>query len=341
MVSTDSALRESLIRLFEETRAVDPRRLEGAADNQELGELVGHVQEVLARALETVEGVSDHLSGLAEQEPDNTVPSPSILRRDTDSILVPGTLAGQAIHLCEGIALDLRVSSEQLGEASAGLAEGERSEGVLIAAAACLNKIRQAASAIDRALAKVEGTEATLYEAVEVRSALAARKEYARFRRAVLGAGPPAEAELAKRLQVTFVAFVRLRAKRIYLELRLGDRRELESMQQRVEAWLHRDEPRDLVEGRRLWQDCVGLAELLKDVNRRSELLDHDREAVMRLRSTLRALGSVRRIPSSLILQAGVLLGRDDQLDTLILDGDNDAESWRGCLERVSAALSL
>jgi hypothetical protein len=358
MASTDTALRESLLDLFERTRSVDLRHFEASSSREDLAELVAQVHEILCEGLETVRGISDQLageqtkkrksrSGAASQGSRGRAASQgsrdgasTILRRDTDSLLLPGTLAKQTIHLCEGILLDLRDSGEQLLDALAPGGMDDDPEAVLIGAASCLNKVRQAASAIDRALAKVDGTEPRLQSKVEIRIALAARKEYARFRRGIHGSVSPSSENLPERLQATFVAFVRIRAKRIYLELRLGDRMELESMHQRVAAWLQGPEPRDLIEGRRLWQDCVGLAELLKEVNRRSELQDHDREAVAALLAALQALGSVERVPGSLILKAGVLLGRDDALDALVMNGNNVAQRWRSCLERIAASLS-
>lgn len=328
-------LRERLVSLFERARAIDLRRYEAASTPSDIDRLVELVSSVLEEARERVHDASDFFAQTGSR--DGAAPL-QLLKRDEDASLRSEPTTEQARHLCSGILLDLRLSANQLEPLQVAASAREDREEVLTATAACLHKIRKAATAVDRVLAQVDGHDPALTTTIELESSLRTRKEYVHYRRAVMGSGPPSSERLLDRLCRAAIAFMRMQAKSMYCDLRLSDRLELQAMHERVSAWVEAPQ-HDLEEGRRLWQDCAGLAELLKQINLRSDLIDHDKQLMGRLVPLLAAMDASRPLPDEIFDQAKRLLGRDDAVDSLILQVNTDVERWREGLARALSAL--
>ena len=161
-----------------------------------------------------------------------------------------------------------------------------------------------------------------------VDDALAVRRAYAAFRRKILTKDAtgdhPSGARLKERLRDVGGEIATLRVSEIYPYLRIDDRLELRRLQERIAGWL--DQGSDEEKGRRLWGDLEGFAQLLAEISRRQELREHDRKVVgelwQRYFETHEASFAEHR-PSPLgsdhLQIFRPLLGRDDDLDTILL----------------------
>jgi len=131
-----------------------------------------------------------------------------------------------------------------------------------------------------------------------------------------------------------------LRDRTIYPYLRIGDRRAIRLFQKRIGRWLESDDGSgaQTQAGERLWQDLVGFAGLLCQVNRRQSLCEHDRELVAHSLRVISTYASyAKAVPTTLLEAMQTLLGRDDEIDDLLLDPSRAATAvaWRIPLTRL------
>jgi hypothetical protein len=124
----------------------------------------------------------------------------------------------------------------------------------------------------------------------------------------------------------------------VYVHLRISDRVQIRSLQERLIAWFLTP-AQDLPAGVRLWQDISGFARLLLDVNKRQELVEHDRQARKEIHLRLAGGGEItleaRRFLDS-------LFGMDEELDIQLLgDLPLDARSLEAPLRRLRGQREL
>jgi hypothetical protein len=152
----------------------------------------------------------------------------------------------------------------------------------------------------------------------DVERAVGLRNAYRRMLRAVSRAGEPADEEVQERLRQCRRALDALLEQAIPTGMRIGDRREAVLLRRRIDEWLAGQpgtEPRD---GRRIWQDLVGFAELLLRINERQELIVHDLDVARRVLERLpEGPGEDERV-LPLPEELARLYGRDPELDALI-----------------------
>lgn len=204
---------------------------------------------------------------------------------------------------------------------------------------AAVREIVKAVSGVDLALcAASRQTTGLPYFASAVRDALDTRHAIVSLRRGVEASAPPAARELRSRLRRIAAAIVKLQGRRSYGLMRVGDRRALRAIHARVVDWLrlHRDDG-DHVEGLRLWQECVNLAEIAMSVNKRQELRAYDHFMLQRLRSELDAGRAVAQV----VEIAGAVRGRDEELDALLGDPAAGTEALRATIDRVLSAVDV
>ncbi|MEM1178659.1 MAG: hypothetical protein AAGM22_09970 [Acidobacteriota bacterium] len=174
----------------------------------------------------------------------------------------------------------------------------------------------------------------------DIKDSLETRRLYGQFRRALNRQGEPADAaEVADRLRKAAHRITILRDRKIYPFLRVYDRVPIRRLQKRIGAWLDRpdDESGKEADGRHLLSDLHSFAELLKQINNREDLREHDRRTAMRL---FRVFFSSKNPPTELgpghVGDLELLLGRDDELDQIVLDPlRHGIEPLREPLERL------
>jgi hypothetical protein len=199
-------------------------------------------------------------------------------------------------------------------------------------------RVIKAISGVEQVLSEVEEMPSVfegLYQ-TELQRALATRAAYARFctglHQAVTGQGPGGVLE---RVRFAGVEIARLMGRSIYEELRVEDRMQLRHLQTRLFEWLREDG--SLREGERLLADLSGFSSLLLQVNRRPELIEHDRELLGEL---LGLLARPANDESAVRGMLTVIRGRDAELDELIEQrAELGAELWCGPIRRVLRSL--
>ncbi len=116
----------------------------------------------------------------------------------------------------------------------------------------------------------------------------------------------------------------------------------LREIQRRVLGWLRGGKTQDMGafhvrSGVRLWQDVVGLANLLMQVSNRPELRAHDGEIVVDVFETLfGGFSPAQQLPPAQLDHPSALLGLDEELDQCIRQGGGcSMETCRAMLSRL------
>ena len=115
---------------------------------------------------------------------------------------------------------------------------------------------------------------------------------------------------------------------------------QLGELQERILEWLRPEQRSDEIAGARLWSDVVAFVEMLRQVNRRQELLAHDAHLVAQLVGLLEAAqGS--QVPSLPGLQR--LEGLDEALDAALVGQPSDLSSpeLRDALRALAGRLGI
>jgi hypothetical protein len=193
-----------------------------------------------------------------------------------------------------------------------------------------LRRVRRCCDALETSLADVAGTGSAPTAPTLVNDSLKVRKQYGLLCEAIDATCPPEGATVYARLEAVAERMARLRGLALYAGLRLRDRTELEALRQRIDATCAAAD--DLPAALRLWQDLVGFGNMIAQINRRQELVEHDSKLAARMLLELEGptlnpwqLRSVR-----------ALRGAGHEVDVL-LRGDSDAaDAWREALSSVS-----
>ncbi len=229
-------------------------------------------------------------------------------------------------------AIDSGVEAGQIWEVASHLDSGLRRTG-------------RALVAIESAMRECEGLPVEYRQWHNLDDSLEVRRIYGEFRRSVLrGSGedpdrvPPAK-ELATKLWHASERIAVLRGREIYPYLRIDDRLQIRRLQKRILEWLDQGGA-DLERGARMWSDLVSFARLLGQVNHREELREHDRLAVDALYRRFFEADAVPALTSENLSLLKPLLGREDDLDKIILNpADHAGKDLQEPLERLHKEL--
>jgi hypothetical protein len=174
----------------------------------------------------------------------------------------------------------------------------------------------RALAAIERALLPpgAPGAIGVLLD-LETERSLRTRALYRAFRATVRPDCAPTAANIDARLTAAGVALSKIFSSSHFRDLRPGDRRLFREIEGRLTAYWSAPSP---LAGLRLFQDVVAFAGCLRAINNRAELVEHD------ARVAAEARASIPNDPDSVVddgtLEAlGALLGRDDELDDMLL----------------------
>ncbi len=210
-----------------------------------------------------------------------------------------------------------------------------------------LRRVRKALVSVESAIHEFEGQPPPERSWFDVEISLQIRKLYWNLRRETAGDDPR---PLEQRLRSVLYRIVAFRELSIYPLLRVEDRITLRQLLKRILEWLNGDQ-RDPGIGGKLWQDLSAFADILVHVSLRQELMEHDLALVSKAYRTLFPYGTAtaRRtpgtppatVPGTLVGELQSLLGLDDELDRLILQGsDGKVADWRKPLRRLQTSLS-
>ncbi len=173
--------------------------------------------------------------------------------------------------------------------------------------------------ALESAMLEYEGLPQKERQWAELEDSLEIRLLYTQLRRTVIEGGEPRDREeLVRRLRKSARRIAILRDLKIYPFLRISDRLEIRGLQKRIMAWLERADS-DRQSGLRLWQDLASFSRLLRQINRREEVREHDRRTVLETyRMLFGAFEQPTKMPAATRQRLESLAGRDDQLDSLL-----------------------
>ena len=122
-------------------------------------------------------------------------------------------------------------------------------------------------------------------------------------------------------------------------KLRPLDRFQFRQMQNRIMTWV-RQLPHDPKKGKQLWQNLQITAEMLMEINNRSILFEHDKNHVLELGLALEKLRPKSKVSRETLLLSEELLGRNPDLDRLLLDeAPIAAEALAGLQASIAAQL--
>jgi hypothetical protein len=180
-----------------------------------------------------------------------------------------------------------------------------------------LRRLYKALCAIDIALARATLTEPSLDFTSELQRSLRVRRYYARFSAQVLSGAEPTPSTLLARLRATGTAIAVLVGHEVYSELRVRDRLQLRSLQRRILGWLSPGPRADATAaGLQLWSDVKAFVGMLRGVNGRQELAEHDAKVVREALAL--AAGGAREFPLELRRSLEALAGLDPAIDRLL-----------------------
>lgn len=202
-----------------------------------------------------------------------------------------------------------------------------------------LRAILKALGAVDVVIAEASGTPPRLDFSSVLQSSLRVRRRYATFRARILAGGEPPPGGLHARLRALGTHIAKLVGWDVYPELRVHDRLQIRELQCRILRWLQAGAEATAADGMRLWQDLVAFVRMTEQVNRRQELVEHDRGVVGRAESALARVPARGDVPEPILRLLGSLEGLDEELDRLLQTGERRADHWRAALARARDGL--
>lgn len=328
-------LAQEIDRLHQGLDAIDVRVPEDSALIALAADLAQPLVLLMDRAIELMRDAEDFYTHREEDEPHDS--DPHSLRGI--GFLISSTFAARDVTDVAYFARsDLRSCADGL---RAALEKGTTSmEAMAGQIESSLKRLRKALISIESALYEYEELEAPRREWSDLDVSLQIRKLYWLLRQET--ANEPADddhfSEGLRRVVYRLIAF---REHQVYPLLRIDDRLQLRNLLKRILDWLNVPN-HNLEEGRHLWKDLAGFAEILIQVSQRQELKEHDRRVVKRAYNRLfRTLPMPERVPEDVFAELESLLGIDETLDRLVMGRClGSVEPWREPLIRLQEYLS-
>ncbi len=200
--------------------------------------------------------------------------------------------------------------------------------------ASAIRCVTMSLGALDRALAAAEQVSPVLDQGRELGTSLEIRRLYRKLWRFVAEAGEVGAPEVHARLRTAGTLIAILVGRDEYPHMRGNDRLQLTSLQRRILGWMGQPEP-DLRAGGRLWDDFAGFARMLRQVNLRQELAQHDHDTLAEAAHTLARLPPSGAVSSEVLARLRRLEGLDDSLDDALLDREPTPAALLAALARV------
>jgi len=169
-----------------------------------------------------------------------------------------------------------------------------------------------------------------------VRRNLELRRSVALVARAVRADEPPAHEQARARLGEILSSMTDIAVRHPYRESRHDELAELLMLRSETLRWL-RESGESGADAMRLWERFAAVSRAFEGINRRSDVVDHDRETWGRARRALCQLGDGEPVPGELIETLRSTWGRHRALDDLL---DFSAELRAGAL-RLSISEAL
>lgn len=294
---------QTLVDLSHDIVRFDVRSLEV---EQSRGEGLRACVVLAERALAAFEGLVDG-DGPA-QPPSARVP---VSARAAEDAPASGALDGYDA-LCQVTYLARMEITRVLERISA--TPNTTTDNLVLHGASLYRKVWRGVGVVEDALARLLGAEPRADVVSNLTSSLRVRKVYAWFRRSIDVDSQPRKETIQKALRKVGTRIAALIGKEEYRDLRPDDRVLFSRLQRRILEWLALEFP-SYDEGRRLWEDCRAMGDILRQVNLRADLIAHDARLARSLLEELTVFGETERIGPQLFLRLAPLEGLDDELD--------------------------
>lgn len=302
-------------------------------------ELIGRVSALMESCLELMREIGDLYDAESHDPPSDALGDEDDFLKEIGAAISSELAAREVSNMAFVVRAQLLESYESMQAAL-------KNRYIWVVAShadAGLRRINRGLITLETAMREYEGLPQQERRWSDLKDSLETRRLYGHFRRAILRANE-SEDDLVTRLRGAANRIAILRDLKIYPFLRIYDRLPIRRLQKRILAWLDRpaDDPTKEEEGRQLWSDLVSFAELLVQINNREDLCEHDRRTVARLHRVLfEARQPVIRILPSHLADLELLLGRDEELDRIILSPEKfGVEDLRVPLERTQQQLN-
>jgi hypothetical protein len=311
-----ATLSAEIVKLFSETERIGIRRFEESDSAELVAQLTPSVLALIERAcdilrilLERYESEEDALDAAMEAE---GIPEGEILQLRSaprPPAAVIGDLSFVAIA-------ELR---QHLHRLQAHRPSSERKE-ILSDCGSALRAIRKSLYAIEPLLCAVERTPRLLPP--RLGTSLEVRRQYHKLWSFVASTVDVDSSTVRSSLRGAGTRIAMLSGCEIFHHLREDDRFRIRELQGRILEWLRDGD--DEVAAVQLWQDFALFVEMLRQVNLREELLEHDRKVLRAATAALAERGeeAVSEVCQMLAMIAGV----DDALDQLVRRGPRAAQ---------------
>jgi len=285
--SRPNELIEAMRALVGEVLGLDTRGYEQADVARIIAELVPEVERLM-------EGTDAALKRVFEYyEPQTSSTTASPLRRpDSESFgrsvdhLMRTRAAEKRIADISFIArMELTQKRKEIRRSGHGVSRWE----IIAVCASVRRRVLKLASAIEQAICLHEQVDfEDHWYATELQRSLEVRRAYARFRKSLSLRERPHVRELRPRIRLAGTSIAILIGRSGYEDFRISDRSLLRDLQARIIAWVStRSKSRFPVrEGLRLWQDISGSADMLMQINGRTELRENDAALISELRGS-------------------------------------------------------
>lgn len=202
-------------------------------------------------------------------------------------------------------------------------------------------QLMKVCSALHRALCRQADYECLdTVSASELMTALRVRTRLAKFRRMLADGLQAAGDELVRRMRSAGTIIAMMVGSNEYDDFRLGDRVLIHGIQRDIGVWLA-SSSQESHKAERIWEDLMGFVAISQNINRRTELQEHDEQAISQLLLALDGYPLSDPFPTKLRLVVGPLLGCHRTLDQLIESKERrSVRAWREALDEVRPTIT-
>jgi hypothetical protein len=331
-----AAISGAIVKLFAETEQVAIRRFEEAGS----GELVVHLTPAVLQLLDRAGTVLGILLARYESEGDDPFGEMFSEQEIVPLRLVPNhpppRSPGAAIGDLAFVAIaELRQHQHRLQ----GHRATQDAQDIISDCGSALRAIRKSLYALEPLLCEVEQTPQLLPP--RLGTSLQVRRQYHKLWSFAATIAPVDASTVRAALRGAGTRIAILVGSQVHQLLREDDRFRLRELQCRILEWLRdgdETEPtgESAVAAVRLWQDFALFVEMLRQVNLREELIEHDREVLRDAVAALRSGGEA--VVNAVVAALAAIHGVDDALDELLKRGPSAPVLLRE-LTRVRAQL--
>ena len=265
----------------------------------------------ISRLLSEALTILDDLERLAEQATTVRADIRQRWSRSTGALVLPRAF-DELADLCFMAAAECRACLRQLEP----LSPDSDAFTLLVVMERAQARLSGGLCAVEARLAQMSGR-ASITRHVDLgRKSLRARRLVASFRLRLAGVAQQAEEDTEKLMRSIGTSFAWLLGHDHCSSLRASERLTARLLHQRILDWLRAgDSP---ATGHRLWHDVSAFVELLRLINRRPEVVQHDYRIVLEVSSVLADSDPHGPLPSSVVEPLNSILGRDELLDEML-----------------------